>query len=99
MLKGKIDWNHAGKKSNFTRSQGTGELKLMRELTWRQSNQSEKAEVVNYYYQYQSFEPSGKRKAKRSVTVSVKPPRGTEEKAALKGITGMSRLRGSVRCK
>jgi hypothetical protein len=75
------------------------ELKLIRELTWRQSNQSEKAEVVSYYYQCQFFRPSGKRKAKRSFTVSVKTPKGTEEKATLKGITGMARVRGSARYK
>jgi hypothetical protein len=36
-------------------------------------------------------------KAKRSFTVFVRPPNGTEEKITLKGTTGMARLRGSVR--
>jgi hypothetical protein len=40
--------------------------------------------------------PSGKRKAKRNFTDSVKTPKGTEEKATSKGTTGMLRLRGSV---
>jgi hypothetical protein len=43
------------------------------------------------------LKPSGKRKAKRSFTVSVKTLKGTEEKATLKGTAGMSRLRGSAR--
>jgi hypothetical protein len=36
----------------------------MTELTWRQRNQSKKAEIVNYYYQWQILKPSGKREAK-----------------------------------
>jgi hypothetical protein len=40
---------------------------------------------------------SGKRRAKRSVTVSVKTPNWTEEKAALKSTSGMAQLRGFVR--
>jgi hypothetical protein len=40
---------------------------------------------------------SGKRKAKRSFTVSVKTSKGTEEKATLKGTKGMARIRGSGR--
>jgi hypothetical protein len=40
-----------------------------------------KTEIVNYYYQRQNLKPSGKSKAKRSFTVSVKTPNGTEEKA------------------
>jgi hypothetical protein len=40
MLKDKIDSNREGNKSNFTVSRGTVELKLMRELTRRQSDQS-----------------------------------------------------------
>jgi hypothetical protein len=65
--------------------------------TRRQSYQSEKAETLNYYYQGQILKPSGKRKAKRSFTVSVKTPKGTEDKTTLKGSTGMARLRGSAR--
>jgi hypothetical protein len=38
----------------------------------------------------------GKRKAKRSFTVSVKTPNGTEDKTTLKGTTGTARLRGSA---
>jgi hypothetical protein len=37
-----------------------------------------------------------KRKAKRSYTVSVKTPKGTEEKASLNGTTEMAHLRGST---
>jgi hypothetical protein len=59
---------------------GAVELKLMRELARRQRNQSKKAEIVNYYYQWQILKPSGKRKAKRSFRVSVKTPKGIEEK-------------------
>jgi hypothetical protein len=55
----------------------------MRELTRRQSNRSKKAEIVNCYYQWQILKPSGQRKAKRNVTVSVKTPKRTEEKATL----------------
>jgi hypothetical protein len=40
------------------------ELKLMRELGRWQSNQSKKAEIVNYYYQWQISEHSGKKKGK-----------------------------------
>jgi hypothetical protein len=43
----------------------------MRKLTRRQSNQSKKSEIVNYYYQWQILKPSGKRKVKRIFTVSV----------------------------
>jgi hypothetical protein len=39
----------------------------------------------------------GKRKAKKSFTFSAKTPKGTEEKATLKGTTGNTRLRGSAR--
>jgi hypothetical protein len=35
--------------------------------------------------------------AKRSFAVSVKTPKGTEEKATLKGTTGMACLYGSTR--
>jgi hypothetical protein len=52
----------------------------MRQLTRTQSNQSKKAEIVNYYYQWQILKPNGKRNAKRSFTVSVKTPKETEEK-------------------
>jgi hypothetical protein len=45
------------------------------------------------------LKPSGKRKAKRSFTVCVKTPKGTEEKATLKGTMGMASLRGSARSK
>jgi hypothetical protein len=44
-------------------------------------HQSMKAEIVNYYYQWQILKPSGKRRAKRRSTVSVKEANGTEEKA------------------
>jgi hypothetical protein len=40
---------------------------------------------------------SAKRKAKRSLTVSVKTPKETEEKAPLESTTEMARLRGSAR--
>jgi hypothetical protein len=46
---------------------------------------------------YNILKPSGKRKAQRSFTVSVKTPNGIEEKATLKGTTGMARLCGSAR--
>jgi hypothetical protein len=38
-----------------------------------------------------------KKKAKRRFTVSVKVPKGTEEKAVLKGTTGMNHFCGSVK--
>jgi hypothetical protein len=38
-----------------------------------------------------------KKKAKKNLTVLVKTPNGTEEKASLKGTTGMARVHGSVR--
>jgi hypothetical protein len=81
MLKDKIESIESrGEKSNFTGSRGTVELKLMRELTRRQCDQSKKAEIVNYYYQWHILKHSRKRKTKRSFTVSVKAPKGTEEK-------------------
>jgi CxxC motif-containing protein len=64
-----------------------------------QSNRSKKTEVVKNYYQWQILEPSGKRKAKRSFTISVKTPKGIEEKATFKCTTEMARLRGSARYK
>jgi hypothetical protein len=45
-------------------SRGTAGLKLMRKLTQQQSNQSKKAKIVRYYYQWQILKFSGKRKAK-----------------------------------
>jgi hypothetical protein len=39
----------------------------MRELTQRQSNQSKKAEIVNYYYQWEILKPNAKRKAKEEL--------------------------------
>jgi hypothetical protein len=68
----------------------------MRGLTRRQSNQSKKAEIVNYL-QWQILKHSGKGKAKKSFTVSVKTPNGTEQKSTLQGTTGMARLCGSAR--
>jgi hypothetical protein len=68
----------------------------MRRLTPRQSNRPKKAEIFNYYNQWQILKPSGKRKAKRSFTLSVKTPNGTEDKTTLKGTRGMARLRGSA---
>jgi hypothetical protein len=38
-----------------------------------------------------------KKRGKRSFTVSVNTPKGTEEKATLKGTTGMAHFRGSAR--
>jgi hypothetical protein len=32
-----------------------GTVKLLRELTWRQSNRSKKADIVNCYYRWQVF--------------------------------------------
>jgi hypothetical protein len=55
----------------------------MRGPTRRQSKQSKRVEIANYYYQWQILKPSGKRKAKKNFTVSVKTPKGTEEKATL----------------
>jgi ribonuclease HI len=68
----------------------------VRKLTQKQINLSKKAEVVNYY-QWQILKPSGKRKAKRSFTVSTRTPKRTEERSTLKGTTGMARLPGSLR--
>jgi hypothetical protein len=36
----------------------------------------------------------GKKKAKKSFTVSVKTPKGTEDKATFKGTTGLARFGG-----
>jgi hypothetical protein len=74
----------------------TAELKLMRGPTRRQSNQSKKVEIVNYYYQWQIVEASGKRQRRTSQFLS-KTPNGTEEKATLKGTIGMARFRGSAK--
>jgi polysaccharide deacetylase 2 family uncharacterized protein YibQ len=50
MLKNKIErLETREKKSNFTGSRATAELKLMRELTRGQSNQSKKAEIMKCY--------------------------------------------------
>jgi predicted RNA-binding protein with PUA-like domain len=69
----------------------------MRELTRSQSTQSKEIEIVNYHHQWHILKPSGKRKAKRSFTVSVKTRKATEEKVTLKGTKEMARLRGSSR--
>lgn len=69
----------------------------MRELTWRQSNQSEKAEIVKCCYRWQILQHSGNRKAKRSFTVSVKTAKETNGKVTLKDTTGMVRLPGAAR--
>jgi hypothetical protein len=54
--------------------------------------------IINaYYYQWHILKPGGKRKANRIFTVSVNTPKRTEEKANLKGTTGMARLCGSKR--
>jgi hypothetical protein len=58
---------------------GTAELKLMRGPTWRQSKQSKKAEIANYYYQWQIWKLSGKRKAKKNFTVFIRTPNRTGE--------------------
>jgi hypothetical protein len=42
----KIDWNWEGKKFNFSGSWDTVELKLMRELTLRQSNQDRDSQLL-----------------------------------------------------
>jgi predicted nucleotide-binding protein len=63
----------------------------------RQSKQSQKAERLNYYYQWQFLKPSGKRKARTSFTISVKILNGAEENAASKGTTRMACRLGSVR--
>jgi hypothetical protein len=55
--------------------------------------------MVTCCHQWQTLEPSGKRKLKRGVTLSVKTPKGTEEKSTLKGTAGMTRFRDSVRQK
>jgi hypothetical protein len=85
VLKDKIERMESRRKNSiFMGSRGTVELKLMRELTRRQSNQSKKTEIVNYYYQWQILKPLRKRKAERSLTISVKSPKGAEEKATLR---------------
>jgi hypothetical protein len=73
---------------NFTGSRGSAELKLMRGRTRRQSKQSKKVEIVDYYYQWQISKPNGKREAEKNFTVYVKTANGTGEKATLKGTTG-----------
>jgi hypothetical protein len=69
----------------------------MRRPTLRQNNQTKKVVIVNYYYQWQISKPSVKGRAKKNLTVSVKTPKGAEEKVTLKGTTGMARLHGSAR--
>jgi hypothetical protein len=67
----------------------------MREMTWRQSNQSKKAAIVSYYYQWQILKHS--EKEREGASQCVKTPKGTEEKTTLKGSTGMTHLCGSTR--
>jgi hypothetical protein len=65
MLKNKVKrLESRGKKSNFTGSRGAVNMKLMRGPTRRQSNQSKKAEIVNYYYQWQILKASEKERQK-----------------------------------
>jgi hypothetical protein len=99
MLKDTIDLNHVEKKSNFTGPLGTAELKLMKGPTRRQSKQSKKVEISNYYYQWQILKLSGKRKAKKNLTVFVKTPNWTAENDTSNDTIGMARLRGSARSK
>jgi hypothetical protein len=79
MLKDKTERLQLGgeKISYFSGSQGTVE-KSVRELTKRHSNLSK---TVEYYYRWHILKPNGKRKAKSSFTVTVKTPKGAEEKA------------------
>jgi hypothetical protein len=57
-----------GKISDVTGSIGIVELQLTRELTWRQSNQSKKAETVNYCYEWPVLKPRGKEKRQRGAS-------------------------------
>jgi hypothetical protein len=99
MLKDKIEiLELQGKKIQFYWIPGHYGVEVNGRAELRQSNQSRKAEIVNYYYyQLQILKPIGKRKAKRSFTISVKISNGTENKANVKDTTGMARLHGSVR--
>jgi hypothetical protein len=98
MLKDKIErLKSRGEKIQFYWIPGHCGVKLIRDLTRRQGNQLKKGKIIKYYYQWQILKSSGKRKAKRSFTISVKTPKGTKEKATLKGTTGMARLRSSSR--
>jgi hypothetical protein len=55
MLKDKIErLESSGEKSYFIGSQGTAELKLTRGPTRRQSKQTTKVEIANYYYQWKN---------------------------------------------
>jgi hypothetical protein len=72
------------------------ELKLMRVLTRRQSNQSKKVEVVRYCYQWQILKLIGKRKVKKDLTVPIKTPNKTEEETTLECYRN-THLSGSVR--
>jgi hypothetical protein len=54
--------------------------------------------VVFFFFFFCQLQwPSGKRKAKRSFTVFVKTPNGTEDKTTLKGTSGMACHHGFVR--
>jgi hypothetical protein len=100
ILKDKIErLESRGKRIHFSGTLGTAVLKLVRGPTRRQSKQSKKVEIVNYYYEWQILKPNGESKAKKYFRVLVKTPNGTEEKDTVKGPTGQDRLRGSARSK
>jgi hypothetical protein len=96
MLKDKIDWNRE-EKIPFYWIPGHCGAEVNERADPEAKQSINEAEIVNYYYQWQSLYPSGKRKAKKNFTVSVKTPNGIKGKANLKGTTGMARLRGSAR--
>jgi hypothetical protein len=71
----------------------------MRGPTRRQSKQSKKVQIANYYPQWQALKPSGKIKSKKNFTVFVKTPNRTGENDTLKDTIRMARLHGSASSK
>jgi hypothetical protein len=83
--------------SKVSGSRGTEELKIKRELTWRYGNQPKKAEVVKLYSRRHILKTIGKRKTRRSFTISVRTLNETEEKVAFKGTVDSYSIHGSAR--
>jgi hypothetical protein len=75
----------------------TVELKLMRELTREVKQSIKEGRDSQLLIPMAELKAKWKKNGKEDFTISVKTPKGTEEKATLKGTTGMACLRGSAR--
>jgi ribonuclease HI len=69
-----------GEKIQFCWNPGHCGVEVNKRADLEAKQSIKEADIVNYYYQWQILKPRGKRSEKRSFAVSVKTPKGTEEK-------------------